>query len=118
MRFGFLVAMMIAGGALMGTVAQLVVGPQAQNSSGAPTQEFHWAKIKFDISDLSPIKLIYDEVKKQVETDANHNDFAVSGPVINPDFPRVDAQFKFNTDKFQNTNKSGNISQLPEADPR
>ncbi len=118
MRFAFVLGLMVAGGALMGTAAQLIVGPQTQNVAGAQSSDFHWAKIKFTWADLNPIRLVFDEVQKQVETDANHNDFAVSGPVTDPDFPRVGAQFKFNTDKFQNPNRPGNISNLPESDPQ
>ena len=118
MRFAIVLGLMVTGGALMGTVAQLIVGPQTQNSTAAQGQEFHWAKIKFTWADLNPIRLVYDEVQKQVQTDANHNDFVVSSPVIDPDYPRAGAQFKFNTDNFQNPNRSGNISNLPENGPQ
>jgi hypothetical protein len=103
------------GGALMGLAAQVVSDPHAQNFAGAQTQG--WAKIKFDISDLNPIKLIYDEVKQQVVTDANRPVFPAA-PVLTPDFSKMDAQIKLNNDKFQGMNRSGNISDLPESDPR
>jgi len=117
MRFAFLVALMLTGGALMGTAAQLLVAPQAQNAAGAPGQEVHWAKIKFDISDLNPLKFIYDEVTKQVTADANSPSFAVGTPVT-ADFSKMDAQIKLNNDKFQRMSGSGDISQMPESDPR
>ena len=117
MRFAFVLGLMLAGGALMGTAAQLVLGPQAQNSTAAQTPGFHWAKIKLDISDLNPIKLIYDEVMKQVTTSANQPVLPTS-PVLTPDFSKMDAQINLNNDRFQHANGQGNISQLPESDPR
>jgi hypothetical protein len=115
MRFGILVAAVVAGGALMGAAAQFLLDPA---SSPVAAGQGNTAKVKFDIADLNPIRLIYDDVMKQVTTDANRPSFAVGTPVPVADFSKVDAQIKLNTEKFQRMNGSANISGLPESGPR
>lgn len=108
MRFGILVAAVVAGGALMGAAAQFMLDPSSQSGG-----QGHGAK--FDIADLNPIRLIYDDVMKRVTTDANTPSFAVGTPVT-ADFSKMDGQIKLNNEKFPRG--QGNISDLPESDPR
>jgi hypothetical protein len=107
MRFGILVAAVTAGGALMGVALEFMVEPSS------PAAQHHAAK--FDLADLNPIRLIYDDVMKQVASDANRASFAVGTPVT-ADFSKMDAQMKLNNEKFQRG--QGNISDLPESGPR
>jgi hypothetical protein len=111
MRFGFLVAMVVAGGALMGAGAQFLFDPSSQTAAAG---QGHGAK--FDIADLNPIRLIYDAVMKQVTTDANNPSFAVGTPVPETDFSKMDSQIKLNNEKFPHG--PGDISQLPESSPQ
>jgi hypothetical protein len=74
---------MATAGAAMGVAARFPVGPQY--SANAQTSGLHWAKVKFDISDLNPLWLVFDEVKKQVETDSNRPAFPTAPA---PDSPR------------------------------
>jgi hypothetical protein len=67
------------------------------------------AAAKFDIADLNPIRLIYDEVMKQVATDANRPSFAVGTPVPVADFSKMDAQIKLNNERFQRMSGSGTM---------
>jgi hypothetical protein len=109
MRFGILVAAVVAGGALMGAALEFMVEPSS------PTGQHH--AVKFDIADLNPIRLIYDDVMKQVAADTNRPTFAVGTPVT-ADFSKMDAQIKLNNEKFQRMGAQGNISDLPESGPR
>jgi hypothetical protein len=118
MRFGLLVAAVVAGGALMGTTAQFLLDASSQNSAGAQAQGTSSTQVKFDISDLNPIKWIYDEVMKQVTTDAKNPSFAVGTPMPEADFSKMDAAIKLNNEKFQRMGNPGDISQLPENGPR
>jgi len=115
-QFRFLVAVVVAGGALMGAAVQFLVaspGPAfAAGQSSAST------KVSFNLSDLNPIKLIYDEVMKQVAADANRPSFAVGTPVPMADFSKMDTQIKLNNERFQRMSGPGNISGMPESDPR
>src|ERR1700685_3756228 len=101
----------------MGASAQILLDPSSA-STAQPRVVAAAPAVKFDIGDLNPLKLIYDEVMKQVATDANRSSFAVGTPVPLADFSKMDAQIKLNTEKFQRMNGSANISGLPESGPR
>ena len=111
MRFGFLVALVVAGGAVMGGGAQFLLDP---SSPSVAAGQGHGAK--FDIADLNPIRLIYDAVMKQVTTDANSPSFAVGTPAPETDFPKADSPIKLNSGKFPRG--SGDIGSLPETAPQ
>ena len=110
MRFGVLVVAVVAGGALMGAAAQFMLDPSSQ-----PGGQGH--AVKFDLADLNPIRLIYDDVMKQVASNSNNPSFAVGTPVT-ADFSKMDAQIKLNNDKFRGMSGPGNISNLPESNPQ
>ncbi|MGD0864346.1 MAG: hypothetical protein ABSA49_02195 [Rhizomicrobium sp.] len=113
MRFGFLVAAVVAGGALMGASAQILLDPSSAWTA-QPRVVAAAPAVKFDIGDLNPLKLIYDEVMKQVATDANRPSFAVGTPVPVADFSKMDAQIKLNNEKFRRMSNPDDVGGLPE----
>jgi hypothetical protein len=111
MRFGVLVAVVVAGGALIGATAPVMLD-SVSGSIGRSGIVAEAAKI--DLSELNPIKLIYDDVMKQVTDNANRPSFAVGTPVPVADFSKMDDRIRTNNENFRRMSNPGDVGQLPE----
>jgi hypothetical protein len=123
LRFEFLVAAVAAGGIVVGTAVETLASrsPQifasAQPPGGVPT------KITFSLADLNPLRLIYDEVMKEVTSGRNSASFAVGTPVPQQDwskFPSMNSNFstEFSAENMARINGENAANQIREFNNR
>jgi hypothetical protein len=121
MRFEYLVAAVVAGGLATGAAIQPLFS--AATPTWSPAQAQAPTSVSFSLADLNPLRLIYDEVMKQVTSGDNRMDLVVGTPVRQPhftDISRMNSQFnsEFDPARMARINGENAANQIREFNDR